>query len=72
MSPRAGSVANEKEVLSFVTKVLRGEEADCKMTDRLKAADMLGKRYRLFAESDEPEAERVVIVDDIGRGEADG
>lgn len=65
---RRRSVADENEVLAFVTSVLRGEEEDCRMSDRLKAADMLGKRYRLFAEGEAAASEPVTIVDDVGRG----
>lgn len=64
-------IAKPEEVLQYLTKVLRGEEKDqfgldATLQDRTKAAELLGKRYRLFTEKMEIEgAQRVQIVDDI-------
>lgn len=79
--------ADAKEVLEYLTSVMRGETQSEVVTvvgigdglsearnvlkapeerDRLKAAELLGKRYRLFTEKVDLEAEvGVVIVDDI-------
>lgn len=71
------AIADADEVLSFITSVLRGEQEESKLGDRLKAADMLGKRYRLFMEETSQELAPVTIVDDVnkrsvGRGQPDG
>lgn len=64
-------IAKPEEVLQYLTSVLRGEEKDqfgldAALQDRTKAAELLGKRYRLFTEKMEIEgAQRVQIVDDI-------
>ncbi len=52
-----------------MTSVLRGEPDDARLTDRLKAADMLGKRYRLFDEGSGEGASAVTLIDDIAAGE---
>lgn len=82
------SIADAKEVMSYLTKIMRGEdveetivvegtgdgcsEARCiskalNQKDRIKAAELLGKRYALFTEKVEVQAEiqGVQIVDDI-------
>ena len=48
-------VADANEVLEFLTKVLRGQEKDqfgldLSITDRIKSAELLGKRHRIFSE----------------------
>lgn len=48
-------IAKPEEVLQYLTKVLRGEEKDqfgldATLQDRTKAAELLGKRYRLFVD----------------------
>ena len=67
-------VATAKEVLEYLTRVMRGEEKDqfdmdASLQDRTKAAELLGKRYRLFIDKQEIEAkmEPVTIVNDIPR-----
>lgn len=79
-------IASQDEVLEYLTSVMRGEikeeklfvvsdsveramkEADIK--DRNKAAELLGKRYRLFTDKIEVNAkEQVVIVDDFEEDE---
>ncbi len=63
--PQHQAVANSDEILQFLTAVLRGEVGSEK--DRLRAAELLGKRQGLFSDktSSEPTTE-VVIVDDLG------
>lgn len=64
-------IAKPEEVLQYLTKVMRGEERDqfgldAALTDRTKAAELLGKRYRLFVDRTEIEGSvPVQIVDDI-------
>lgn len=64
-------IAKGEEVLQYLTKVMRGEEKDqfgldAALQDRTKAAELLGKRYRLFTEKVEIEGSiPVQIVDDI-------
>ncbi|MFV0517237.1 MAG: terminase small subunit [Aminipila sp.] len=48
-------IASGNEVLQYLTKVMRGEEKDqfdldASLQDRTKAAELLGKRYRLFTD----------------------
>lgn len=72
-------VADSTEVLQYLTRVMRGEEKDAfdmdaSLTDRTKAAELLGKRYRLFVDKAEVEmkGEPVVIVNDIPRSKNGG
>lgn len=53
-------IAKPTEVLQYLTKVMRGEERDqfdldAPLNERTKAAELLGKRYRLFTERQEIE-----------------
>ena len=46
-------IAKPKEIMEYLTKVMRGEEKDqfgleATLQDRTKAAELLGKRYRIF------------------------
>ena len=48
-------IAKGEEVLQYLTRVMRGEEKDqfgldASLQDRTKAAELLGKRYRLFVD----------------------
>lgn len=72
--------ANAKEILEYLTAVMRGEETETVATskglydgvevgakDRLKAAELLGKRYALFTDKQQIEVtEMPIFVDDIG------
>lgn len=68
-------VAKQDEVLQYLTEVIRNEEEDTK--NRLKAAELLGKRYAIFA--DKVSAEVKVgaspkfadIVKQLGGGDID-
>ena len=67
-------VASADEVLQYLTRVMRGEEKDQfdldpSLQDRTKAAELLGKRYRLFVDKQELDvkAEPITIVNDIPR-----
>ena len=54
-------IAKGEEVLEYLTKVMRGEEKDqfgldASLQDRTKAAELLGKRYRLFVDKVEKDS----------------
>ena len=58
-------IAKPEEVLQYLTKVLRGEEKDqfgldATLQDRTKAAELLGKRYRLFVDQVETDVNATV------------
>jgi len=60
-------IAKGEEVLQYLTKVMRGEEKDqfgldAALQDRTKAAELLGKRYRLFTENIELSGEINEII----------
>ena len=51
-------IAKGEEVLQYLTRVMRGDEKDqfgldASLQDRTKAAELLGKRYRLFVDKTE-------------------
>ena len=67
-------VATADEVLQYLTGVMRGEikdqfELDPSLQDRTKAAELLGKRYRLFIDKQETHVstEPITILNDIPR-----
>lgn len=69
-------IAKADEVLKFLTSTMRGEvkdafDLDPSLQDRMRAAELLGKRYKLFTEKHEIEGkvEAVTIVNDIPRDE---
>ena len=58
-------IAKGEEVLQYLTKVMRGEEKDqfgldASLQDRTKAAELLGKRYRLFVDKVEQKVDAAV------------
>lgn len=59
-------IAKGEEVLQYLTKVMRGEEKDqfgldASLQDRTKAAELLGKRYRLFVDKVEADINQTVV-----------
>lgn len=62
-------VAENEEILKFLTSIMRGDEyeekKDSVIKDRMKAAELLGKRMNLFENKDEEENTKIVIMDDI-------
>ena len=69
-------IAKADEVLKFLTSAMRGEvkdsfDLDPSLQDRMKAAELLGKRYKLFVDKYEIEGklEPVTIINDIPRPE---
>ena len=71
----SGSVASAREVLEYLTGVLRGDaEGESRQgaaTPRMKAAELLGKRLGIFNETPES-APAPVIIDDIAPSRDDG
>ena len=58
-------ISKGEEVLQYLTKVMRGEEKDQfgldpSLQDRTKAAELLGKRYRLFVDKVEQKVDATV------------
>jgi phage terminase small subunit len=70
-SKEAARIANQDEVLSFLTQVMRGEVKDqlgleTPVKERNKAAELLGKRYGIWVDKKELSGELgVQIVDDL-------
>ena len=61
---RSRKVAKEKEILEFLTDVMRSEES--KSSESTKAAELIGKHYGMFSDkAASKEAVSVIIVDDI-------
>lgn len=82
-------IASQDEVLEFLTRVMRGEEIEevvgftengpvkekktPSTRDRVKAAELLGKRYALFTEKVNVEGNMgVAIIDDIKEDDNNG
>jgi phage terminase small subunit len=70
-------VADAEEVLQYLTDVMRGNIRDrgeeASIESRTRAAELLGKRYKIFVDRREVEAsvEAVTIVNDIPRPDTD-
>lgn len=62
------NIATAAEVLRFLTGVMRGESSGGQTA--MKAAELLGKRFGLFAEPQE-ELPPPILLDDLG-GKEDG
>lgn len=67
-------IADATEVLQYLTDVMRGNIKDqfdfgASIQDRTRAAELLGKRYRLFVDKQEisGKVEAVTILNDIPR-----
>ncbi|MDD3569582.1 MAG: hypothetical protein PHY44_00575 [Lachnospiraceae bacterium] len=71
MAKKRKAVADEAEVVKFLTAVLRGDEAEeVVVKDRIKAAQLLGKSYGMFTDKVKIDDNSVVkIIDDIPKGE---
>ena len=61
-------IANDTDILQFLTSVMKGdaykEKNDGVMKDRMRAAELLGKRQNVFEQTDSKNYV-VIIVDDI-------
>lgn len=67
-------IADAEEVLQYLTDVMRGNvkdqfDLDPTIQDRTRAAELLGKRYKLFVDKQEisGKVEAVTILNDIPR-----
>ena len=65
----AKRIASADEVLQYLTGVMRGEvkdqfDLDASIQDRTKAAELLGKRHRLFTDKIEAEVQQQVVFTD--------
>ncbi len=75
-------VADQQEVMEYLTSILRGEQSeetlrgvgegaqtiddiDVSAKDRIKAAELLGKRYAMWTEKQQVENVTPVFVDDV-------
>lgn len=63
------TIATADEVLEYLTRVMCGEEKDAfgldvSVADRTKAAELLGKRYMLFADKVKLDAEIEIDISD--------
>lgn len=57
-------IADVEEILEFISAIMRDKEEDTK--DRLKSAEMLGKKYAMFTDKIQHEGNiPIKIVDDI-------
>lgn len=61
-------IAKGEEVLEYLTNVMRGKEKDqfgldASLQDRTKAAELLGKRYRLFTDKIEADVNQTVVFE---------
>ncbi|MGL4108332.1 terminase small subunit [Clostridium sp. LP20] len=61
-------IAKGEEVLQYLTRVMRGEEKDqfgldASLQDRTKAAELLGKRYRLFVDKIEQKVDNSAEIE---------
>ena len=61
-------IANDTDILQFLSSVMKGdaykEKNDGVMKDRMRAAELLGKRQNVFEQTDSKN-DVVIIVDDI-------
>ena len=60
-------IANEGEILEFLTYIMRREDEEIRMADSFKAAELLGKHYGMFG--GKSESGDVIIVDNIEKAE---
>lgn len=76
-SKEKARVADQDEVLEFLTQVMRGEVQDqlgleTPVKERNRAAELLGKRYAMWTDKQQLEANVAVqIIDDIGSDDND-
>lgn len=71
MTKKQKKVADEVEVVQFLTSVLRGDETEeVVVKDRIKAAQLLGKSYGMFTDKVKIDGNSVVkIIDDVPKGD---
>ena len=57
--------AGEEEVLRFLSGVMRGEDPDAGVKERMRAAELLGRKLGAFGNDSTGQSGPVVIVDDV-------
>ena len=61
--------ADAREIVEYLTSVMRGECTDADdaptIRDRLKAAELLGKRYGIFTDKVSLDVQPVVLINDL-------
>ncbi len=66
-------IVDEQEVVKILSDIARGDvgEESVKVSERLKAVELLGRRYDLFGSRDETQAGDIrVVVDYVGKSDA--
>lgn len=61
-------IANEEEILDYLTYIMRREDENIKISESFKAAELLGKYYGMFSDKHTNEVGDVIIVDNIPEG----
>lgn len=56
--------ADAQEVLEYLTSVMRGEHKE-QAKDRIKAAELIGKRYGMFKDGLAVEVEPITLINDL-------
>lgn len=77
-------IASAQEVLEYLSRVMKGEESETiatnkgdivelppKISDRNKAAELIGKRYRLFVDRTETDTNGQVAINIVPFGDDD-
>ncbi len=62
-------IANEEEILDYLTYIMRREDENIKFSESFKAAELLGKYYGMFSDKHKDEVGDVIIVDNIPESE---
>ena len=57
-------VASAKEVMAYLTQVMRGEGEEISIKDRMKSAELLARKYTYVDEKEQKDYP-VVIKDDV-------
>lgn len=69
---RKKKVVDESELVEILSSIARGDvgnDETVKVSERLKAAELLGKRYSLFAANEISDGEVRVVVDYVGKSD---
>lgn len=63
------TVADAQEVVEFLSSVLRGEKEDMTGRERMKAAELMAKRWGILTENMRISGATVQIIDDLSDSE---
>ena len=58
-------IANEGEILEFLTYIMRREDEEIRMADSFKAAELLGKHYGMFGGKSESGGDNIEKAEQI-------